>query len=98
MTLDDLGWNEAFAEGFAPFAERGLIPGRLVRETKINFAALLEGGEDEEDNSILCVNMIQADEEEKMVEEGDESIICLDDTCDAFNSVEDSLGITPSAV
>lgn len=59
---------------------------------------LLEGGEDEEDNSILCVNMIQADEEEKMVEEGDESIICLDDTCDAFNSVEDSLGITPSAV
>lgn len=46
MTLEDLGWNEAFAEGFAPFAERGLIPARLVRETKINFAALLEGGEE----------------------------------------------------
>lgn len=45
MTLEDLGWNEAFAERFAPFAERGLIPARLVRETKINFAALLEGGE-----------------------------------------------------
>ena len=59
---------------------------------------LLEGEEGEEDNSILCVNMIQADEEEKMIEEDDESIICLDDTCDALNSVEDSFGITPSAV
>jgi len=46
MTLEDLGWNEAFAERFAPFAERGLIPARLVRETKINFSALLEGGEE----------------------------------------------------
>ncbi|HBM77126.1 MAG TPA: ribosome small subunit-dependent GTPase A [Verrucomicrobiales bacterium] len=46
MTLEDLGWNEAFAERFAPFAERGLIPARLVRETKINFSALLDGGEE----------------------------------------------------
>ena len=58
---------------------------------------LLEGGEDEEDNSILCVNMIQADEE-KMVEEGDESIICLDDISGELHSMEDSFGITPSAV
>jgi len=58
---------------------------------------LLEGDEGEGDNSILCVNMIQADEVEEMVE-GDESIICLDDTSDNFRSVEDSFGITPSAV
>ena len=58
---------------------------------------LLESDEGEGDNSILCVNMIQADEEEEMVE-GDESIICLDDTSDTLLSVEDSFGITPSAV
>ena len=46
MTLEDLGWNDVFEERFAPFLKRGLIPARLVRETKINFAALLEGGEE----------------------------------------------------
>jgi len=46
MTLEDLGWNKIFAERFAPFAERGLIPARLVKETKINFSALVEGGEE----------------------------------------------------
>ena len=54
---------------------------------------LLEGEEREENNSILCINMIQADQEEKMIE-GDESIICLDDTSDTL----DSFGTTPSAV
>ena len=54
---------------------------------------LLESEEREEDNSILCVNMIQADKEEEMIE-GDESIICLDDTSDNL----DTFGITPSAV
>ena len=51
---------------------------------------LLEGEEGEVDNSILCVNMIQAEEEEEM-DEDDESIICLDDISDTSHS-------TPSAV
>jgi len=58
---------------------------------------LLEGEEGEVDNSILCVNMIQAEAEEEM-EEGEESIICLDDTSDAIHSMEGCGGITPSAV
>ncbi len=46
MTLEELGWNETFAGEFEPYAGQGLIPGRLIRETKINFSALLEGGEE----------------------------------------------------
>ncbi len=44
MTLEDLGWNEFFAGEFLRFARKGFVPGRLIRETKINFSALLEGG------------------------------------------------------
>lgn len=44
MRLDELGWNDFFAREFASFGKRGLVPGRLIRETKINFSALLEGG------------------------------------------------------
>ena len=46
MTLEELGWNETFAGEFAPYSGQGLVPGRLIRETKINFTALLEGGEE----------------------------------------------------
>lgn len=30
MTLDDLGWNDAFASAFAPYGAEGLVPGRVV--------------------------------------------------------------------
>lgn len=50
MTLADLGWNEFFAREFVPFAKKGLVPGRLIRETKINYTALLESGEE-----VACV-------------------------------------------
>ena len=46
MTLEDLGWSEFFDRQFEPFAKTGCVPGRLVYETKINFRALLEGGEE----------------------------------------------------
>ena len=46
MTLEELGWNTFFAGEFAPHAGQGLVPARLIRETKINFSALLEGGEE----------------------------------------------------
>lgn len=42
--MDDLGWNDFFAEPFADFARKGWVPGRLIRETKINFSALLDEG------------------------------------------------------
>lgn len=45
MTLAELGWDEGFARAFAPLARKGRVPARLVRETPINFAAILEGGE-----------------------------------------------------
>ena len=46
MTLEDLGWNGFFSREFAPSLRKGYVPGRLTRETKINFGALLEGGEE----------------------------------------------------
>lgn len=46
MTLKDLGWDQQWAELFAPYAERGLVPARLSRETKINYTAILGDGEE----------------------------------------------------
>ncbi len=43
-TLEDLGWNEAFAEEFAPFLEKGWAPARLIRDNKITYGALLGDG------------------------------------------------------
>lgn len=34
MDLNQLGWNEFFERGFSPLREQGLIPGRIVRETR----------------------------------------------------------------
>lgn len=48
MTLQDLGWNESFEREFAAFGQQGCVPARLIRETKINFSALMEGGEEVE--------------------------------------------------
>ena len=46
VTLQDLGWNNHFQRAFDAVAKPGWMPGRLIRETKINFTALLDGGED----------------------------------------------------
>ena len=46
VTLQDLGWNDHFQRAFNAVAKPGWVPGRLIRETKINFTALLDGGED----------------------------------------------------
>lgn len=32
MTLDELGWNDSFAAAFAPYAEQGLVPARVVAQ------------------------------------------------------------------
>ncbi|MEC5126784.1 ribosome small subunit-dependent GTPase A [Verrucomicrobiales bacterium BCK34] len=44
MTLAELGWNEAFEKEFTPFAKKGWIPARLIRDNKITYGALTEGG------------------------------------------------------
>lgn len=46
MTLNDLGWNEDFENEFIPFAKKGWVPARLIRDNKITYGALLEGGEE----------------------------------------------------
>lgn len=45
LTLEDLGWNAAFAEEFAPYREKGWVPARLIRDNMITYGALLEGGD-----------------------------------------------------
>lgn len=46
LTLADLGWKPFFEEAFNKIARPGWMPARLIRETKINFTALIDGGED----------------------------------------------------
>jgi len=46
MTLEDLGWNAAFEEEFAHYHAQGWKPARLIRDNKITYGALLEGGEE----------------------------------------------------
>ena len=36
MTLEDLGWNDFFATAFAPYAEQGLVPARVVAQKGLN--------------------------------------------------------------
>ena len=67
------------------------------RPSAAEVLAQLESEENVLDDSILCINMIQAGEEEMMVED-DESIICLDDTSDSAYSMADDISVTPSAV
>lgn len=44
MTLEDLGWNAEFATEFKPLAAKGWVPARLIRDNKITYGALLDGG------------------------------------------------------
>lgn len=54
MTLLDLGWNETFAREFAPLAAEGWLPGRLIRDNKISYGALIvEDGAFEEMDVIM---------------------------------------------
>ena len=46
MTLAELGWTDFFADSYAEIADEKWVLGRLIRETKINFSALLNEGEE----------------------------------------------------
>ena len=45
MILDDWGWTPLFAEKFAPWAERGYLPARVIRGEKNYYRVLTESGE-----------------------------------------------------
>ncbi len=40
MTLEDLGWNEGFAEAWKAHQHKGWVPARLIRDNKISYGAL----------------------------------------------------------
>lgn len=48
MTLEDLGWNEAFEREFAPYYVKGWKPARLIRDNRITYGALMaeDGGKE----------------------------------------------------
>ena len=46
MTLEEIGWSEFFEKQFESFRKEGWVPARLVEETKINFRAWLDEGEE----------------------------------------------------
>lgn len=46
LTLEDLGWNDAFEREFKPYHAKGWQPGRLIRDNKITYGALLDGGDE----------------------------------------------------
>ncbi len=46
MTLEDIGWNAALEEEFAPYRQEGWQPARLIRDNKITYGALLGDGEE----------------------------------------------------
>lgn len=48
MTLQDIGWNAAFEEAFAPYYQEGWVPARLTRDNKITYGALVGDGEEYE--------------------------------------------------
>ncbi|MEI6322164.1 MAG: ribosome small subunit-dependent GTPase A [bacterium] len=48
MKLEDLGWNEGFAQEFSPFLDKGWHPARLIRDNKITYGALLGDGREVE--------------------------------------------------
>lgn len=44
MDLKQLGWNDFFEQGFSQYRSRGLIPGRIIRETRHVYNVQTESG------------------------------------------------------
>ncbi|MCX6853707.1 MAG: ribosome small subunit-dependent GTPase A, partial [Verrucomicrobia bacterium] len=53
ITLADLGWNDDFARDFAPYAEHGWKPARLLRDNKISYGALLIDDDDFDELDVI---------------------------------------------
>lgn len=48
MKLKDLGWNKKFAKEFEVHRKLGFTPARIIRDNKISYGVLTEGGEEHE--------------------------------------------------
>ncbi len=48
MKLKDLGWNKRFSKEFEPYKKLGWVPARIIRDNKISYGALTEGGGEHE--------------------------------------------------
>lgn len=48
MTLKDLGWNKKFQKAFDALSLKSCVPARLIRDNKISYGALTEGGDEYE--------------------------------------------------
>lgn len=46
MNLIDLGWNTEFQKAFDKLALKKCVPARLIRDNKITYGALLDGGQE----------------------------------------------------
>jgi ribosome biogenesis GTPase / thiamine phosphate phosphatase len=45
LTLESLGWNDHFAQAFAPYQEQGLVPARVAVQHRGGYIVLTEDGE-----------------------------------------------------
>jgi ribosome biogenesis GTPase len=45
LTLESLGWNDQFAQAFAPYREQGLVPARVAVQHRGGYVVLTEDGE-----------------------------------------------------
>jgi len=61
ITLADLGWNETFADDFAPYALLGWKPARLLRDNKISYGALLVDGDDFDELDVILSGKVYHD-------------------------------------
>lgn len=86
MTLQELGWNSELEGAFEPFQAKGWVPARLIRETTINYGALVAGEELEEIEVVLSGRVWHEAENDAelpavgdwvAVEMGDENADCV---------------------
>ncbi len=63
MTLEDLGWNDAFEEEFAPFHKNGWKPARLIRDNKITYGALMADADGFDEVEVVMSGKVYHDAE-----------------------------------
>jgi ribosome biogenesis GTPase len=54
MTLQDLGWNDFFAAGFAPFTPEGLLPARVLAQIGVYRVAAADPGQPDQVSELLA--------------------------------------------
>jgi len=60
--LTPLGWNNHFQQAFSPHAKKGLLPARIIEETKINYLLATGTNPDDRTEAILAGRLWKAAE------------------------------------